>query len=627
MTNVLRRVIEVPKGWLNALVAPAEDPRGLFPDDYQRRWELKAKLGQARVNVGASTRRRASNNPEPQDDSVYGQRKSSRAQTHASTSDRLGETGTAAAPDEPPQHEEQSSQVHVGVVATTGVGLDPGIVRLILLPVDLVLRFIGPRYRLYFWFFGLAPPRILEWLGRLRAVRASDHAYRKVPAYREFLDDHNLHPSDVSSLRLPATDKGNYISAFPPERRCVNGTIPFTDTAIDESSGSTGVPYNWIRSSEERHASHIFISHFARYCFGTEPYITINAFSMGAWATGINMGIALQRNSIVKNTGPDMDKIFNTLQFFGPKFRYLICGYPPFLKHMIDVAKERQFPLEQYRLMACLGGEGNSEGLRDYLLRHFKPVYSGYGATDIEIGIAGETPVSVAIRREARENDRLRQAIFGNDPRLPMVFQYNPLMHHIVINKNRELMFTITRLNVLSPRIMYNIHDEGGVATYAQMSAKFRSAGLELGNLAAGTGAEPLRLPFLWLYGRKDSTVSVMGANIYPEDVEQSLYDEPELAEITHSFCLSLQEGTGGSVRPCFSFEIRGDITDALQRKFEKRILARVLSLNADFREAMGEYEDAVTPLIELHPLGGGPFADDSAKIKQTRMLKLPQAG
>ena len=80
-------------------------------------------------------------------------------------------------------------------------------------------------------------------------------------------------------------------------------------------------------------------------------------------------------------------------------------------------------------------------------------------------------------------------------------------------------------------------------------------------------------------------------------------------------------------MRPCFSFEIRGDITDALQRKFEKRILARVLSLNADFREAMGEYEDAVTPLIELHPLGGGPFADDSAKIKQTRMLKLPQAG
>ena len=49
----------------------------------------------------------------------------------------------------------------------------------------------------------------------------------------------------------------------------------------------------------------------------------------------------------------------------------------------------------------------------------------------------------------------------------------------------------------------------------------------------------PLSLPFLWIYGRKDSTVSVMGANIYPEDLEQALYDEAELAGITHSFCLA----------------------------------------------------------------------------------------
>ena len=65
------------------------------------------------------------------------------------------------------------------------------------------------------------------------------------------------------------------------------------DVATDESSGSTGTPYNWVRSLQERRASHQFVSHFARYGFGDEPWITINAFSMGAWATGINMGIAL----------------------------------------------------------------------------------------------------------------------------------------------------------------------------------------------------------------------------------------------------------------------------------------------------------------------------------------------
>jgi phenylacetate-CoA ligase len=341
------------------------------------------------------------------------------------------------------------------------------------------------------------------------------------------------------------------------------------------------------------------------------------------------MGIALQHCSVVKNTGPDLDKIFSTLEFFGPDYRYLVCGYPPFLKHMIDVAQERGFPLERYHLMALLGGEGNSEGLRDYLHHRFQPVYSGYGATDIEIGLAGETPISVAMRRAARRNEPLRKIAFGNDSRLPMVFQYNPMMHHVVANEKGELVFTITRLNILAPRIMYNVHDEGGVATYAEMRNRFRRADVDLDGLVplGPVGASgPLQLPFLWVYGRKDSTISVMGANIYPEDIEQCLYDEPDLAQAAHSFCLDLHEGTDGTVRPRFSFEVREEITPALLAHFEERIAARLVALNADFREAVKEYPDAVRPVIELFPLGAGPFAGDASKIKQTRMIKARSA-
>ncbi len=496
------------------------------------------------------------------------------------------------------------------------------VIRLALVPADLLLAFVGPRYRLYFWVLRVAPPSAVAWLGRIRAIRACDNAARKVPGYREFLRAHGTSPAEILGLSLPPTDKGNYVDVYGIEERCLNGVLPHRDTAIDESSGSTGTPYNWIRSLNERNSSHIFISHFARYCFGEEPWITINAFSMGAWATGINMGVALQRNSIVKSTGPDLEKIFSTLQLFGPDIHYLVCGYPPFLKHMIDVALERRFPLETYHLMALLGGEGNSEGLRDYLYSHFQPVYSGYGATDVEIGLAGETPISLAIRREARTNPALRQALFGSDPRLPMVFQYSPLTHHVQVNGIGELIFTITRLNVLSPRIMYNIHDEGGVATYAELDAIFSNAGLKLDGLSMDGDARPLRLPFFWVYGRKDSTVSVMGANIYPEDVEQSLYDEPALARVTNSFCLGLQEGEGGSVRPLLSFEISGQITEDLQSEFEERIPQRLLALNADYREASREYRQAVAPVVQLHSLGDGPFAGDRAKIKQARIFQ-----
>ena len=343
---------------------------------------------------------------------------------------------------------------------------------------------------------------------------------------------------------------------------------------------------------------------------------------MGAWATGVNMGIALQRNGIVKNTGPDIGKILHTLEFFGTSHNYLICGYPPFLKQLYDYAKENNFPWEKYSISALVGGEGMSEGLRDYLLPGFKKVFSGYGATDLEIGIGGETPLSVAIRRLARENPEVRKVLFGEDSRLPMIFQYNPLMHYIEVSDNRELIFTITRKSVLSPRIRYNIHDEGGISRYDQMREKLKSLGYYIDELTKGEENENLTFPFMWIYGRRDFTISIMGANIYPEDIEQCLYADKELAKITRSFCQSVLEGKNATVRPAFYFEITETPTDDLKKKFAESILEKLILLNSDFREAWHEYAETLKPEIYLFSLGEGPFKNDGSKIKQSRMIK-----
>ena len=497
------------------------------------------------------------------------------------------------------------------------------LIGLTLAVLDRILHFIGPRYRTFYWVVANAPPRMLARIGKWRAVRAARHARAHVPAYADHLQRHEVSQRDLWALRLPATDKDNYVRAYPIEQRCLDGRLAFAETTIDESSGSSGVPHNWVRSARERAASHIFISHFARYCFGREPWITINAFSMGAWATGVNMGIALQRNSLVKSTGPDVDKILGTLEFFGDEYPYLICGYPPFLKHLVDVAADRGFPLGRYRLNGLVGGEGMPEGLRDYLLPTFDAVYSGYGATDLEIGLAGETPFTVAVRRLARDDEHVREALFGDDSRLPMVFQYNPLAHHITTNEDGELSFTIERLDVLSPRIEYNIHDEGGLATFADLVERLRSVGVDRESLVGPDDPKPLRLPLVWVYGRKDSTVSVMGANLYPEDVEQALYAEPALAGVTHSYCLSLEEGDTPSPRPVFSFELRVPASPELQARFETRIIDGVRSLSADFRVALDEHPDVASPIIRLFALGEGPFARDESRIKQTRVISL----
>jgi phenylacetate-CoA ligase len=376
-----------------------------------------------------------------------------------------------------------------------------------------------------------------------------------------------------------------------------------------------------VRSETERHNSHVFVSYFATYCFGRERFITLNGFSMGAWATGINMGISLQQNGIVKNTGPDVAKILHTLRFFGPEYTYLITGYPPFLKHLIDVADAEGFPFDRYKLFALAGGEGMSEGLRDYLLRRFRKAYSGYGATDLEIGIAGETPISVAIRRLARDREDVKRVLFGAESRLPMVFQYNPVMHHIEVNEHSEVVFTISRGSLLSPRIRYNVHDVGGVLSTDEMAARLATVGVDLAILRREHDDGNVRLPFLWIYGRRDHTISVMGANIYPEDIEQCLYQDTALAEITNSFCLSLAERPDGAVRPRFLFEVSTEPDAELARRFAESIVPSLAALNADFREAWREYPDTLVPDIQLYRLGEGPFAGDAGRIKQARLI------
>lgn len=431
----------------------------------------------------------------------------------------------------------------------------------------------------------------------------------RVPAYCDFLEEH---PGE----RIPETDKRSYVERFPIQERCVDGELPLRHTMIDESSGSTGTPFNWVRNERERKESHKVVSFFVRYCFGAGPKVVINAFSMGAWATGINMGVALQRNAVVKNTGPDVDKILGTLRFLGPNYRYLIVGYPPFIKHLIDEAKAREFDLSGYDLDTLVGGEGMTEGLRDYLWQAFDRVYSGYGVTDIELGLAGETPVSVAIRRLAREDEEVRRRLFDDDPRLPMVFQYNPLMHHVEANEAGELVFTINRSTLLSPRIRYNVHDEGGVARFDKMAATLRELGIEIESLGEG-----LPLPFLWVYGRRDATLSVMGANIYPEDLEEAVYAEPGLAARINSFCQELVETENCDVRPAFHFEILGEPDEALQVRLERSVTETLTRLNADYRHAALEHPDSLRPLIQLHRVGEGPFSANSGRIKHLRKV------
>jgi phenylacetate-CoA ligase len=506
-----------------------------------------------------------------------------------------------------------------------------------LFPLDATFKTVGLRYGWLTRLFRRTPPPILAGLGQLRAERAAWRAAKRVPAYRDFLQKHAVDPDDLFPLgilgRLPETEKKNYIDRYDLMERCVGGRVPYAGTTIDESSGSTGTPYNWIRGRREREVAQRNISFFARYAFGTQPLVTLNAFSMGAWAAGMNMSLGMTRHGIVKSIGPDVDKLLSTLTYLGPTYRFLISGYPPFLKHLLDEGARRRFPWQDYEVHGLVGGEGMTEELRDVLLERFRSVYSGYGATDIEIGMAAESPVCVAIRRLARRRPDVREALFGGDPRLPMVFQYNPLIHFLEVNEVGEIICTVSRLDLLAPRIRYNVHDEGGVIEFARVRERLARFGFDIEALGAAEEAagprgplpwsRPIPLPFLWINGRRDATISVMGANIYPEDIETLVYRDAALVPRLHSFLLSVTDDERGVPRPTVALELADldGVDEEWRAGMADQLRDGLTSLNIDYRTSIAEFPDAMRPIVTTYGLGEGPFAADATRIKQRRIV------
>lgn len=507
-----------------------------------------------------------------------------------------------------------------------------------LFPLDATFKTVGLRYGWLKTLFSVTPAPVLRGIGQLRAERAAWRATRRVPAYRAFLESAGVDVGGLFPLgilgRLPETDKASYVDRYGMLERCIRGDLPYPGTTIDESSGSTGTPYNWIRGRREREVAHRNIGFFARYAFGTAPLVTINAFSMGAWAAGFNMSLGMMRHGIVKSVGPDLDKILSTLSYLGPRYRFLISGYPPFLKHLLDEGDRVGFPWPEYELHALVGGEGMTEELRDVLLARFDSVYSGYGATDIEIGMAGESPVSIALRRLARARPDIRRELFGTDSRLPMVFQYNPLIHYLEPNTRGEVVCTVSRLDLLSPRIRYNVHDSGGIVDFATVRGVLEKHGYDLDRLNEATEvhgprgplpwAKPIPLPFLWIHGRRDATISAMGSNIYPEDVEAVLYRRPDVARRLRSFMLSVVDDERGTPRPAVALELEdlNGVDDAWRAALAEGLRDGLTAVNIDYRASVGEFPEAMLPIVSTHAPGTGPFAGDAHRIKQRRIAE-----
>lgn len=498
--------------------------------------------------------------------------------------------------------------------------------------VDRIHNYILRDYQRTLHFVTHADPALFQFIGAKKALQIFHHAEKNVPAYHSFCLKNNVDPKKVKTADdfnrlVPITEKERYVKKYSLKDRCVHGAFPKRGS-IDESGGTSGTPSNWIRSTQENE----LLLHFAKfeteyaYQMSTKEMIVISAWSMGPWATGVKFCQVIQNYGLVKSAGTSVEKIEETLKTFGKSPEYLLAGYPPFLKKFLD---ETKVPLKEYKIHILTGGEGISLEWKKYFqakLWKDATLFSSYGASDIDVNVAFETPFSQRVRELCQKNLKLREALFGTVPTIPMLFQYNPMMHYITQTYNRaegksEFVITLCDKNVVSPKVRYNLHDEGGVFTYQEMLAILeRYEPLFLGEYPAKYRRWPLmKLPFLYVAGRTDGTISVDGANVYPNQIEAGILSNKELEKKTNAFLLYKATQKKQNLQLTVAIQLKEKIrsNSALQKKYHDVILKKLLELNPDFRESYDHNKALCDPLLVLHKYDSKLFSENEEGVKE----------
>ncbi len=499
------------------------------------------------------------------------------------------------------------------------VGLVDAVVRPLTHSVHTHKLLLGP---------GIEPMR--WWLGRLRAWRTFDLAARQVPAYRAFLAEHGCDGrlGSTGSLTeafrgIPEMDKASYIKRWSIPERCIGGRLPRRGVVVDESSGSSGTPTSWVRGREERAATRQLLQvGFARTAstLRKKPFV-LNAFSLGAWATGMNVSASLTEVTMIKSCGPDKDKIISTMQEFGTDYTYIITSYPPFLKSLFEDDRLRW---SDYDIVAAFGGEGISENMRSHILRYAHSAFGSYGASDLEINLSIETDFTVALRRAIAQDPRLSERLTRTSEYgvLPMIFQFNPFDYLIETNDDGELVVTIARDRNINPRIRYNIHDRGHVLRMRDVLPVLK----ELGH-GAVVDEKFLDLPLLFHYGRSDLSVDYNGAVVGPDALRDVVHSSAELLEAVENHRLISYEDDDGNRQLHIALQLSESATAAAsleQDRLRVFVVEGLRRRNADFHNGVRTAPDGTLPTIAFYGYRSGPFATDSGKLKNEYVWQVP---
>lgn len=465
---------------------------------------------------------------------------------------------------------------------------------------------------------------------RDEAVRLFHEVTTRVPAYRTFLADHDVDPLTIRGFadfeRLPIVTKQNYLQRHALPDLCRDGRIDDCDM-IAVSSGSTGTPTFWPRFIADelgitRRFEQIFHDSFQA---DTKSTLAVICFALGTWVGGMYTAGCVRHlaakgyHITVITPGNSKDEIFRVLAALGPSFdQTVLLGYPPFIKDVIDTGRARGIDFAKLNLKWVTAGEVFSEELRTRIgeqVGSTNPCFDSaalYGTADAGV-LGNETPLSIAIRRFLATRPEAARAIFGQD-RLPTLVQYDPMSRFF---EQKDGMLLFSGDNGV-PLIRYGILDSGGILTFQAMLEALATFGFDpRDELGSGRGVRAL--PFVWVFGRSDFTVSFHGANVYPENVTVGLERVEVRDWVTGKFVLEALENEDQDRKLSIIVELAAGVeaTDARRDAIAQAIEEELLRLNSEFKSYVPEGKR--TPDVKLAPMGDPANFPVGVKHRYTR--------
>lgn len=481
------------------------------------------------------------------------------------------------------------------------------------------------------------PPSLVA-LARFHRVAAT------VPAYRAFLAEHGIDPKKVQTeadfQRLPALTKENYLLCHPLPELCRDGLLETCDM-IAVSSGSTGKPCFWPRflTDELQIATRFEQVFHDSFRADERSTLAVVCFALGTWVGGMYTAACCRHLAAkgypitVITPGNNREEIFRVVQELGPLYQQVVLlGYPPFLKDIIDTGRARGIEWAQYGIKMVMAGEVFSEEWRSLVAERIgsdDPCHtfaSLYGTADAGV-LGNETPLSITIRRWLAAHPDDARTLFG-ESRLPTLVQYDPFSRYFEM-QDGALLFTGD--NGI-PLVRYNILDTGGLISYDAMLSFLSARGFDplaalsssASSREAGEG-EPdeqrgaRSLPFVYVFGRSNFTVSYFGANIYPENVTVGL-EQPVIKEwVTGKFVLQAKESADRDRILSIVVELAPNVepSDHRRQTIAASIHTQLLRLNSEFAHYVpSEYQ---MPHVELALTGDPEYFPVGVKHRYTR--------